>query len=62
MALERKTDSNEDELVVNITYQLKGAEAEQFIAYMEREFIKINSVAAQKLALERLSQLVTVNA
>ena len=46
----------QDEKVVNVTFQLKGEEAEDFLAYMEQEFISINSVAGKKLALERLKQ------
>lgn len=44
------------EEVINVTFQLKGEEAEDFLAYMEQEFIGINSVAGKKLALERLKQ------
>jgi hypothetical protein len=48
-------DKHKEE-VINVTFQLKGEEAEEFLKYMEQEFISINSVAGKKLALERLKQ------
>lgn len=53
--METAVDSREQ--VINVTFQLKGVDAEEFRAYMEREFIDINSVAGKKLALERLREL-----
>jgi hypothetical protein len=47
----------EPEKVVNVTFQLRGEDADDFLDYMNREFIKINSVAGQKLVLERLREL-----
>ncbi|HEX8746843.1 MAG TPA: hypothetical protein VF717_06550 [Pyrinomonadaceae bacterium] len=50
-------NQEQPEKIVNVTFQLKGADAEDFLNYMEREFIRINSVAGQKLALERLREV-----
>lgn len=52
-----ETVKRTDEKVVDVTFQLKGEDAEVFEAYMKREFIRLKSVAAQKLTLERLAQL-----
>ncbi|MDQ1592975.1 MAG: hypothetical protein QOG71_3602 [Pyrinomonadaceae bacterium] len=52
-----ETVKSTDEKVVDVTFQLKGEDAEVFEAYMKREYIRLKSVAAQKLALERLAQL-----
>ena len=45
-----------DGQVVNVTFQLRGEDAQDFNEYMKRERIDINSVAGKKLALERLEQ------
>ena len=52
-----KNPKQPEEQVVNVTFQLKGSDADLFLEYMRREFIKINSVAGQKLALERLHEV-----
>ena len=48
---------SEDESVVNVTFQLKGEEADLLTAYQEREYLRTLSSAARKGLLEYLHAL-----
>ena len=41
---------------VNVMFTLYGQDAEDFLAYKEREIIRSHSNAGERLALERLRQ------
>lgn len=45
------------EAVINVTFQLKGETAQEFLEYKASQFIDADAVAAKKLTLERLSQI-----
>jgi retron-type reverse transcriptase len=47
----------EDETVVNVTFQLKGEEAELLEAYQSKEYLRTLSSAARKGLLEYLNSL-----
>ena len=48
--------TNQTKNTVNITFQLEGEEAELFLAYKSKEYLKLNAEAARKLMLSKLHE------
>jgi hypothetical protein len=44
-------------VTANVMVTLVGEEAERFLAYKDKEFLRANAEAGRKLMMERLAQL-----